>query len=86
LVQGLPPEAATWRVDGQQWTLHEELLAIIAERVDTWGLFQTRLRVAQKHQGLLPKEPLRIPRPGEADATKDEVITDAAEIARWFGS
>lgn len=73
-------------MEGQQWTLQEELLSIIAERVDAWGLFGARLRVAEKHQRHLPDKSLRIPRPGAVEASKDEVITDAAEIARWFGA
>lgn len=81
----MPPEAASNRIDGQQWTLTEELIAVLVERVDVWGLYQARLQTAPKHQEHLPKESLRLPRPGEA-AQQDEVITDAAEIARWFGS
>lgn len=53
-----------------------------AELTDQWGLFGARMRV--KHPERLPKESLRIPRPGDASAQKDEVITDPAEIARWF--
>ena len=81
-LSGLPPEAATWRVDGQQWTTLHELLAINAELVDQWGLFGARMRV--KHPEKLPKESLRIPRPGEKSQQKDEVITDAAAIAQFF--
>lgn len=72
-----------WRIEGRQWTTLHELLAINAELTDQWGLFGARLRV--KHPEKLPKESLRIHRPGEVVAgQKDEVITDPAEIARWF--
>jgi hypothetical protein len=82
-LNGLPPEAGVWRVDGQQWTTLHELLAMNAELTDQWGLFGARMRV--KHPEKLPKEGLRIPRPGAKSTQKDELITDAAEIARWFG-
>lgn len=70
-----------WRVEGQQWTTLHELLAINAELIDQWGLFGARMRVKRPEK--LPKESLRIPRPGVAEK-KDELITDPAEIARWF--
>jgi hypothetical protein len=71
-----------WRVDGQQWTTLHELLAMNAELMDQWGLFGARMRV--KHPEKLPKESLRIPRPGAKSTQKDQVITDPREIARWF--
>lgn len=85
-LSGLPPEAATWRVDGQQWTTLHELLAINAEVVDQWGLVGARMRV--KHPERLPKESLSIPRPGAKalkSAQKDEVIKDPAVIRSFFG-
>lgn len=74
------------RVDGQQWTTLHELLAIQAEVMDQWGLFGARMRV--KHPEKLPRESLRISRPGmkvSQGKQKDEVITDAAEIKAFFG-
>jgi hypothetical protein len=89
LVNGLPPEAATWRVDGQQWTTVHELLAALVERTDMWGLANARLKTGGKG---LPNHPLRVPRPGEelrsldADGSekKDRVVSDPREIAAWF--
>lgn len=62
LINGLPPDAAVWRVDGQQWTLHEELLAIAVERIDAWGVAHARLSGGGK--ALKDYTPLRVPRPG----------------------
>lgn len=79
----MPPEAATWRVDGQQWTTLHELLALNAEVVDRWGLANAQLKSTKK----LKAEPLRVPRPGEFDQhdpKKDSVVTDPVEIAKWF--
>lgn len=80
----MPPDAAIHRIDGQQWTTLHELLAINAEVMDQWGLIGVRMRAKNPEQ--LPKESLRIPRPGTAPQQKDEVITDAAEISKFFGS
>ncbi len=41
-----------------------ELLAIVAERVDTWGWVNARVQVSPKGQKALPKKPLEIQRPG----------------------
>jgi len=88
LVNGLPPEAAVWRVGGQQWTTLHELLAIVAERIDAWGLANARLQAPKKAQKYLPESPLAVPRPGEGSANKesrDRVVTDPREIAAFFG-
>jgi hypothetical protein len=84
-INGLPPEAATWRVDGQQWTLHEELLARLLERTDQWGLIHARLSASPKAQKLLPSKAMEVPRPGAVHepASKDRVVT-AAEIKAFF--
>ncbi len=95
-LSGLPPEAATWRVDGQQWTTLHELLAINAELADHWGLFGARMRV--KHPEKLPEESLRIPRPGsrsgsggssesrrDKDAPKKDRYQKSRERAAFFG-
>jgi hypothetical protein len=86
LVNGLPPEAAISRVDGQQWTSLHELLATTLERVDAWGLINARLQAPKKAQKYLPCSPLEVPRPGEAAAreARDRVVTDPAEIAAFF--
>lgn len=83
-VNGLPPEAAIWRVDGQQWTVLHELLAIGAERVDAWGLTSARMQASKKTQKYLPDKPLQIPRPGDAEQEGDRVITDPGEIKAFF--
>ena len=83
-VNGLPPEAATWRVDGQQWTIQDELQAIALERIDHWGLVQARLAASPKAARALPTEPMRVPRPGEKQESKDRVVTDPREIAAFF--
>lgn len=83
LVNGLPPEAATFRVDGQQWTPVHELLALNTELTE----HLVRLQAGEKAPVL--KEPLRVVRPGEKQSQKsngrDRVITDPAEIAAFFG-
>jgi hypothetical protein len=84
LVEGLPPDAAIERIDGQQWTVSDELLALVAERVDAWGLLNARVGTDKKFHRYLPDEPLRISRPGKQE-TADRVITDSREIARFFG-
>jgi hypothetical protein len=83
-LNGLPPEAAVWRVDGQQWTVRDELLAIVAERVDQWGLVQAHLHGEKKFRQSLPKEAIEISRPREAHEQKDEVITDPRVIEAFF--
>jgi hypothetical protein len=86
-VNGLPPDAAIWRVDGQEWTVLHELLAINAERVDAWGLATVRMQASKKTQKFLPDKSLQIPRPGETtEQDADRVITDPKEIAAWFGA
>ncbi len=94
-LSGLPPEAATWRVDGQQWTTLHELLAIQAEVMDQWGLFGARMRV--EHPEKLPEESLRIPRPGarsgnegsdepqNKEAPKKDRYQKSRERAAFFG-
>jgi len=76
------------RIDGRQWTDQEDLLALIAERVDAWGLMNARLKVDPKKQKYLPEKSLSITRPGEDTEPdrRDRVITDAAEIAAFFGA
>lgn len=85
LLNGLPPDAAVWRIEGRQWTQHDEFLALIAERIDAWGLMNARLHLEKKKQKYLPKEALQITRPGEQTDKRDRVITDAAAIKKFFG-
>lgn len=87
LVNGLQPEAAIFRVEGQRWTTREELLAFAVERIDHWGLSQAYLASNKKFHKHLPDEPLQIPRPGRREKSDrtDRVITDSREIARFFG-
>lgn len=91
LVNGLPPEAATWRIDGQQWTTLHELVSVVAERIDLWGL--TSARIATRGKIGSTQHPLRVPRPGESnqsygpvgsDSKKDRVVSNPREIAAWF--
>jgi hypothetical protein len=80
-VNGLPPEAAVWRVDGRQWTTLHELLALNAEVTDRWGHINAQLKSTRK----LKSEPLQIARPSDkAERSKDRVITDVREIAAFF--
>jgi hypothetical protein len=79
----LPEDAAVWREERakrDQWTIQDELMAVIAERVDYWGQFNARMKGAKSQH--LP-EPLRFPRPGQQPERK-HVSTDAREIAAWF--
>lgn len=85
LLNGLPPDAAVWRVEGRQWTQHDEFLALIAERIDAWGLMNARLHVDKKQQKYLPKKALQITRPGDREAKRDRVITDPKTIKAFFG-
>lgn len=93
LIQGLPPEAATFRVDGQQWTLVEELLATLAELTDQWGLFHAYLHADKKGRRVLPDKPLEVPRPKglveqarKAEEDNEPVVTDVTVIQRFFSS
>lgn len=75
LVNGLPPDAAVFRVGGQQWTLRDEINAQILEAVDRWGWVSARLRVDPKHHRMLPDAPISVPRPrhdGEPDESPEE--------------
>jgi hypothetical protein len=59
-------------------------MALTAERVDAWGLYQARTRTPKKLQHFLPEKSLTLPRPGEASKQKDEVITDPKVISAFF--
>lgn len=85
-MEGLSPDAAIHRVDGQRWTVRDELLALILERVDHWGLAQAHIQTRGKAKGLSEKS-MEVPRPGEASGAKgeDRVITDPKVIAAFFG-
>jgi len=85
-IKGLPPEAATWRIDGQQWTLHDELLAVLIERVEMWGYAQAHLSADKKARRLLPEKPFQVPRPGAKPDTEERVVTDPKEIAAFFAA
>jgi len=76
-----------WRVEGQQWTVRDELFAQLLERVDAWGLTNARIQLPKKHQKYLPESSIQVPRPGDVanDRARDRVITDAREIAAFFG-
>lgn len=84
LINGLPPDASIWRVEGQQWGNREELLALVLERIDAWGLLQARLASDKKFHKYLPDKPIEITRPGEQKETRDHVVTDPREIAAFF--
>jgi hypothetical protein len=86
-VNGLPPEAAVGRVDGEQWTVRDELLATALERLDHWGLVQAHLNSSPKARKTLPAKSMEVPRPGEAveREARDRVITDPGQIAQFFG-
>jgi hypothetical protein len=92
LVHGLPPEAAIWWVDGQQWTVRDELLAQAVERIDGWGRMNALLHGDKKLRKALPKKPLEVPRPGALAKGKPErrqrrrVTTDSDEADAFFAS
>jgi hypothetical protein len=67
-ISGLPPEAATSRIGGQQWTVRDELLAVNAELADQWGLILARLHC--KKGALDNYTPLRVQRPSEPGQRK----------------
>lgn len=89
LVNGLRPEAAIFRVGGQQWTTQDELLSIAIERIDHWGLYAAYMGSDKKFHKHLPDASLLIPRPGEETRSerdeRDRVVTDPREIAAFFG-
>lgn len=62
-MNGLPPEAAVFRIDGRRWTLRDEISALTLEAVDRWGWVLARLKVDPKHHGKLPDRPISFPRP-----------------------
>lgn len=75
-----------WRVDGQQWTVRDELAAQAVERIDHWGLVQAHLGASPKARKALPTKAMELPRPGEAKEreSRDHVITDPRQIAQFF--
>jgi hypothetical protein len=83
---GLPADAAIHRVEGHEWTSLHELLALGVERNDHWGLAQAYLHSDKKFHRSLPDKALEVPRPGEKQKRdeRDRVVTDVAEIARFF--
>lgn len=58
-LHGLPRDAAVWRPESE-WTMRDELLALLVERVDTWGLNQFK-----QAGGKATGKPIKIPRPWE---------------------
>jgi hypothetical protein len=60
LVQGLPPEAATWRVD--RWTPAMDTAVFAVERADQWSRALYGLLAGKEHG--VPG-PLEITRPGD---------------------
>lgn len=60
LIQGLPPEAAVW--DNDRWGWTEELLALVAELLDTGNRNNAVLHgVKESKLG----KPLKVERPGK---------------------
>lgn len=87
LVQGLPPEAATFRGDGPAWTQQDELLASAIEIVDAWGRQLLSALVAVHGGKVRLPEPVRIKHADRAEAPepqKEKITTDPAEIAAFF--
>jgi hypothetical protein len=92
-VSGLPPEAATYR---EGFTQTEELLALLAERIDGWGRAQweaavrPQLKNPPRGFGFDPPDgEVRISRPGQTphpdgDSATNRIVTDTAEIAAFF--
>lgn len=80
MLQGLPPEAATWREE-MGWTQADEFAASLLELTDAWGR-ATVMALGKKPRG----KPLQIPRPNKTPRGKEvrEVTTDAAAIGRFF--
>jgi hypothetical protein len=87
LIESLPPDAATWRVDLRGWSLADELAAQQIETVDLWG----RLTFQALH-GLLagkrPKQmpdPIRIEHPGRVLRREPKPVErDASNIRQFF--
>lgn len=77
------------RVNGKQWTVRDEMLALAVERIDHWGLVQAYLHSNGKG---LPDQSIEIARPwgdrtpgaGEEKPKKDR-YQKQRERAAFFG-
>lgn len=73
LVDGLPPDAATWRDDPAVFTRQDELLAVAIEEFGRWPRFALQAQGVKSHQ--LPD--IRDVRPKPAA----QLLTDPRDIA-----
>ena len=80
-MEGLPPEAVTWRKDGLPFA--EELAAQQLERADAWARAQFEYGAGKRVR--LPP-PVVIERPGQALPEAPKVETDPRVIAAWFAN
>lgn len=80
LVNGLPPDAATWSEEQEGWSQTDHLLAALVETVAVWG----RLNAQPHYKSRLP-DPVRIPRPGaEREEPTGVVVTDLRELGAFI--
>lgn len=85
LVKGMSTRSAIARSfnDGQEWNNSDELLAVLAELVDTTNRI---LYQANAKKGSRVWEPLKIGRPGEAARARAKAQAKPQEVARFFKS
>lgn len=79
-VDGLPPDAATWR--GQAFPPAEEFLAVLIERQDAWLQAVTQAVLGAKR--VTTPGVWRVRRPGEPDPNVRQAETDPRRIVALF--
>lgn len=79
LVQGLSPDAATWRRD--HFPPDVEMVANLIQVVDHWGR-QSAIDAGHKQSQLPP--PVQILRPGEEPKQDKKMVTDPSEVSAWL--
>lgn len=81
LIDGLPPESATWRRGN--WSQQDELLALAIENFDRWGRMAL-LRSGVKRHDLPERFEINHPDRRPEDKQEKKVETDPRRIAAFF--
>lgn len=84
LIQGLPPDAATFRK--AHFPPATELAAQLIEHVDEWGRTWLARMNAQPGQKYPVPAPPQIVRPGEEPPEPKKQVVSGSEAAAWFAS
>jgi hypothetical protein len=89
LIQGLPPDAATWREDTPNWSQQDELVASLIETTAAWGNQMVSALIAVHGGKPQSIEPVRIEHPDrpmpEKPKPKKRRLATPADVAAQLG-